>query len=632
MGTGNLINSVMGGGRQILGEILLGLKKVDQKQLETALAEQRRLNDRLGEILVKKGAISPQELEYALAIQNSAKPDAPILARKKLGDLLVETGKLSQAQLESALEMQNLSQKKIGEILIEMGFVTQQDLESTLKLQDTIAYSSRKQILNNLETRSAGASKAASLTLPKELEAPFSNRIRFLDAAAQKAFANAFGRDASPEELREFRPKLAFVFADKGRGTDPLPANWQIDQRKIAYQQISSYFQNIIADRISTIAGGDAVQKRFDRFGNVDVVGLTPQDLGVAIEAATMPNYDPKTAGQWFVENSPRAYFKAMFGREFASEAEADQISALINRGGKELLNRAGQVLEEAGKPFAAGRNSLIPTEAELRAMLQALRDRHLDDDFEAFKQTQWFREKLMAADAADKSHRSQMSALQQKQKLMKLIQMLENMLGSMPPQLQQLVQQLMEMVQSGGNVDLSTVEKMLQDLFEKILQAFAKLNASPSDMTEAMMAMLEAILNGQDPEIALQKIVDQKQGKAGIQKAVGDLNQLNFFYKGQVDSVSPNDPMVQMLVRGQVTIEGLEAKMKSEFQGIPIMDAMNFVQFLNKSMRGLDLEVMPYDQWVQKMVAGEEKPGEVAKEWEALYRPQAQQEESAVS
>lgn len=53
----------------------------------------------------------------------------------KLGDLLLKVGKISQEQLESALETQKKVQKKLGEVLTDLGYVTNRDIIEVLEYQ-----------------------------------------------------------------------------------------------------------------------------------------------------------------------------------------------------------------------------------------------------------------------------------------------------------------------------------------------------------------------------------------------------------------------------------------------------------------------------------------------------------------
>ncbi len=50
-----------------------------------------------------------------------------------LGDTLVKSGAITQQQLDEALKIQNANPgKKLGEILIEKGFTTQEKIEKAL--------------------------------------------------------------------------------------------------------------------------------------------------------------------------------------------------------------------------------------------------------------------------------------------------------------------------------------------------------------------------------------------------------------------------------------------------------------------------------------------------------------------
>ncbi|MGE5708160.1 MAG: hypothetical protein ACM3YO_07485, partial [Bacteroidota bacterium] len=392
-------------------------------------------------------------------------------------------------------------------------------------------------------------------------------------------------------------------------------------------------YQNVIADRISLLVGGDAVQKRYDRMGNVDVVGLSPQDLEVAIEAATMPDFNATESAKWFMENSPRAFFRNSLGREFASELEESEITRLFHTAeGKELLRKASQLLDEAFKPYPLARAdvkvraSLVPTEEQMRELLRMLRNQHLDEAWEALNQTHWFQEMLLQAQHAESGHRAEMSAIRERQKLTRLLKMLENFLGKVPPELQNLMTQLLSMVQGAGEAELSNLENLIASLFEKILQAFAGMNASPEDMAEGMMAMLKALIAGQNPDKALEGVVSKKKkgtkNLGALQNAMGKVNDLRFFYTGKIGQVGETDPMVQALMSGQVDPESLEKGFADRFKGLPLANALDFIKFLNQTIRGVDLDADPFDPWVQKLVKGEMPPGKIANEWKAIYQP----------
>ena len=84
-----------------LGEILLKMGYIQQKQLDVALQEQDR---KLGEILVQQGLLQQGQLETALAQQD-----------RKLGNVLMDSGVLRRTQLNRALEVQASTREPVFE-------------------------------------------------------------------------------------------------------------------------------------------------------------------------------------------------------------------------------------------------------------------------------------------------------------------------------------------------------------------------------------------------------------------------------------------------------------------------------------------------------------------------------------
>ena len=50
----------------------------------------------------------------------------------KIGDLLVKSGAITQAQLEQALALQSTTGERLGEVLQNHGFITEKQLIDTL--------------------------------------------------------------------------------------------------------------------------------------------------------------------------------------------------------------------------------------------------------------------------------------------------------------------------------------------------------------------------------------------------------------------------------------------------------------------------------------------------------------------
>lgn len=643
--TGDLIGA-LSQGRQHIGELLVNLKKIDRNQLSSALQEQAKLNVQLGEVLVNKGFISQQELDFALAVQNNRNPQAPMMARKKLGDLLLETGKLTTAQLEAALQTQNLTDKKIGEVLLEMGFVTQGDIDSALRLQDSLAFSSRQRILDSLEARNAGEAAQLRQTgpLPRELAEPFSSKARFLEAAAVKAFQNAFGRPPEANELAEYRSKLTFVFPEGAKLSDPLPADFN---RAGALQKLSSYFQNVIADRITRLAGGDTVQKKFDRLGNVEVTGLSARDLEIAIEVATARHYQPQEAIERFLENSPRAFFKSMLGRDFASEAEAQLFEQMLDgtqaAANRDVLRRLQGILQDTFSAFPLARSdkaireSLTLDEAELKDLLKAIRDFGEREALRLFQDKEfWFR-KLELARQTESMLRSQLDTIRAEQQIKKIMDLVERLIGKVPAALMKLIRQMLSMVGTSEIPNLAALESMILNLIERIMQQFQSImgrTPNQDELAQALELCLGQVAMGApgDPIQLLGKHLQAlKEGKSpqgGLSqdRAMGLVNQINFEYKGQfAGSVDAQDPWVQALVNGEQTPEAMQLAFKQYYkdgkQGIGLPEALAFVEFMNMSYKGVKLEADPFDPYVQKLITGEMTSGEVDREWRAIFR-----------
>ncbi|MHC4663086.1 MAG: GspE/PulE/PilB domain-containing protein [Planctomycetota bacterium] len=101
-----------------LGELLMRQKLINQEQLDTALAQQRRTVKKrlLGDILVDMGYITREDLTQK------------ILRFGRIGEVLMATGLITTDQLQQALNLQLQSGGLLGEVLIELGYITKEDL------------------------------------------------------------------------------------------------------------------------------------------------------------------------------------------------------------------------------------------------------------------------------------------------------------------------------------------------------------------------------------------------------------------------------------------------------------------------------------------------------------------------
>ncbi|MGZ3459898.1 MAG: response regulator [Archangium sp.] len=121
----------------LFGELLLKLGIVTLQQIEEALALQARTGQRLGEALISLGYVTREQLQDALgeALGLYQVPQGPAPVQPPLGEVLVGLKYLTVVQLDEALAHQRRSGRKLGEILVEHGYCTYKQLYEGLALQ-----------------------------------------------------------------------------------------------------------------------------------------------------------------------------------------------------------------------------------------------------------------------------------------------------------------------------------------------------------------------------------------------------------------------------------------------------------------------------------------------------------------
>lgn len=106
---------------------------------------------RLGEILVRKGWITWEQLEEALKLQNESENAAPAKSAERvdmlsvakkpkpsqvlnLGEILIRNGWITWEQLDDALKTQKLTGDILGKILLSKGYVSDKDFQRALAI------------------------------------------------------------------------------------------------------------------------------------------------------------------------------------------------------------------------------------------------------------------------------------------------------------------------------------------------------------------------------------------------------------------------------------------------------------------------------------------------------------------
>ncbi|MBM3266107.1 MAG: hypothetical protein FJZ01_00535 [Candidatus Sericytochromatia bacterium] len=107
----------------LLGEILVELEFSTKEQIAWALSQQNA-EKRFGSFLLRRRLIAPEQLDQAMRLLGK-RPDA------LLSEILVEEGYLTLEQVQENLRFQ-LQEARLGQILIKQGSLTEGQLEQAL--------------------------------------------------------------------------------------------------------------------------------------------------------------------------------------------------------------------------------------------------------------------------------------------------------------------------------------------------------------------------------------------------------------------------------------------------------------------------------------------------------------------
>lgn len=115
-----------------IGQLFLEKGVITQKQLDEALAIQKKSGGFLGEILVNLGYAGAKDVEKMRELQSPG--------HKHLGKLLIELGIITWEQLDKALKIQAEQGGLLGQVLITMGATSEEDIVGALATQLGLPY------------------------------------------------------------------------------------------------------------------------------------------------------------------------------------------------------------------------------------------------------------------------------------------------------------------------------------------------------------------------------------------------------------------------------------------------------------------------------------------------------------
>ncbi|MDH5719966.1 MAG: hypothetical protein OEZ13_05010 [Spirochaetia bacterium] len=122
-----------------LGDLLIKKGLVSEEQLTKALELQKKRGGLIGAILLEMGFVEPNGLAETLEEQKKL-ADAGLETQSapkklKLGEVLVKEGIITETELNRALEKQEQTKEKLGFVLMGMGFIDQPTLLRYLSKQ-----------------------------------------------------------------------------------------------------------------------------------------------------------------------------------------------------------------------------------------------------------------------------------------------------------------------------------------------------------------------------------------------------------------------------------------------------------------------------------------------------------------
>src|SRR3989339_550252 len=228
--------------REVLGALLLQAKRITPEQLDAALREQCKTGDRLGEILVRSGLLSENELNAVLAFQQHQSSDLAVLEHFQLGGIFLAAGQITKQQLKEVIARLKISKKKIGDLLVEGGYLNRDQINYGLKLQQKlvtaaiIATISMASILGvqKAEAESSPGSASAKIQVTANvLERTSMNIINqarefvVTDADIMRGYVAVPG--ASRINVKSNNPRGYFLMFDVMSGPDKIFSSISVD-------------------------------------------------------------------------------------------------------------------------------------------------------------------------------------------------------------------------------------------------------------------------------------------------------------------------------------------------------------------------------------------------------------------
>ena len=97
-----------------------------------------RTGEKLGAVLVRRGLLTETECDALLTFQTRQSSRKARTSPLRLGEILVRSGAITREKLEQALRRNKLSRRQIGDVLVESGYLRPEELRRGLHLQQRL--------------------------------------------------------------------------------------------------------------------------------------------------------------------------------------------------------------------------------------------------------------------------------------------------------------------------------------------------------------------------------------------------------------------------------------------------------------------------------------------------------------
>ena len=162
-----------GDGLRRLGTILLAKGKIGKDELEKAVHMQSTGRRALGEVLAALSGCSEQDVGLAVTLQKQWR-ERVALEEDRLGEVLVKRGFLGEDVLQQAVAIHINTGKPIGRVLVEENYCTPEEIIATLVLRDY----KRQSDLNTFIKQGLAARAVPTLPQPAAPESPSDTNVK----------------------------------------------------------------------------------------------------------------------------------------------------------------------------------------------------------------------------------------------------------------------------------------------------------------------------------------------------------------------------------------------------------------------------------------------------------------------